>query len=68
MRAYKRINKRVIERGITRSELSRRTGIPYELLRRSLDGTRKMTADELVLLCRELDLDVADFSEKGGDR
>lgn len=49
------------ERGMTIAELSRRTGIDYESLRVSLAGNRKLTGDELVSLCRVLNLDLADF-------
>ena len=55
------IKKAQTERGISVAELSRRTNIPYENLRVSLKGDRKITAPELVSLCRELNLDVADF-------
>lgn len=34
-----------------------------ELLRRSLMGKRKITAEELILLCYRLNLDLSDFSE-----
>lgn len=50
------------ERGINTAELSRRTGIKYEALRTSLEGTRGITAPELVSLCKELHLDIDDFS------
>ncbi len=49
------------ERGMTTAELSRRAGIDYEALRVSLAGNRKLTGDELVSLCRVLNLDLADF-------
>lgn len=47
--------------GISVAELSRRTGIRYEQLRTSLEGTRGMTGAELVLLSRELGLGIHDF-------
>ena len=57
------VNKARIRRGIPVSELSRRTGIKYEGLRRALDGTRGLTAAELVSLCEELELDITDFAD-----
>lgn len=54
-------------RGISTAELARRTGIEYEALRTSLRGERGITAGEFVSLCRELNLNLADF-EKGGER
>jgi plasmid maintenance system antidote protein VapI len=47
--------------GITIAELARRIGMDRELLRRCLNGSRKITADELVALCRELGLTLEDF-------
>lgn len=37
-------------RGITIYSLSKTTGIQYELLRRVFKGSRKLPADELVLI------------------
>jgi len=56
------LNKKISERGITVSELSRRVGMNDELLRRSLAGTRNVKADEFIKLCRELSLDIDDFT------
>ena len=47
--------------GITVAELSRRTGIKYERLRTSLEGTRGFTGSELVFVSRELGLSISDF-------
>lgn len=55
------LNARITERGISISELARRTHLNAELLRRSLAGTRNLRADEFVNLCHELDLDTSDF-------
>ena len=51
------------ERGINTAELARRTGMKYEALRTSLEGTRGITAPELVSLCKELHLDIGDFEQ-----
>ncbi|MCL1797993.1 MAG: helix-turn-helix transcriptional regulator [Eggerthellaceae bacterium] len=61
VKAYQIIAQRVKERGITKAELSRRIVLDDELLRRSLAGTRKITADEFIKLCHELKLTLADF-------
>lgn len=55
------IAKKVEERGISISELARRVNLNNELLRRSLNGDRKLPADEMVALCKELDLKISDF-------
>lgn len=61
MKAYEVIGAAVRERGIPCTELARRTNISAELLRRSLNGERKITADEFVSLCAELNLTLDDF-------
>lgn len=61
MKAYEVIAEKVKEVGITNAELGRRIGMDSELLRRSLIGERKIIADEMVALCTELDLNIADF-------
>ena len=58
------INARIKDRGISVSELSRRIGMNDELLRRSLSGIRNVKADEFIGLCRELSLDIEDFTPK----
>ena len=57
------LNDKIRERGIPSAELARRAGIEPELLRRSLAGSRKLTADEFVRVCHELSLDTPDFYE-----
>jgi len=59
--AYQVIAQRVRDRGITKAELGRRIGLDDELLRRALIGTRKISADEFLKLCQELDLTMSDF-------
>lgn len=49
------------QRGISVSELAKRTGINYEALRVSLAGNRKLNASEFVALCKELELTLDDF-------
>ena len=56
------INEKKAERGISLAELSRRTGIEYEALRTSLSGDRNLKATEFIDLCRELSLEISDFS------
>lgn len=61
MKPFELIAKKVDERGITLAELGRRVNINPELLRRSLNGDRKIEASELVSLCVVLDLSIKDF-------
>lgn len=57
------INERIERRGIPFSRLARRIGMRPELLRRCLNGTRKLRATELVSLCHELGLELDDFEK-----
>lgn len=57
------LNKKISQRGISISELSRHVDMNDELLRRSLNGTRTLKATEFVAVCHELDLDIEDFTE-----
>lgn len=61
MTAAEVISKKVEARGITLSELSRRTNVKPHALRRVVAGERLLKADEFVALCKELDLDIEDF-------
>lgn len=60
---YEVVARSAKERGITVSELGRRTDINHVLLRNSLHGKRGLRADELVKLSRELGLEMSDFAE-----
>lgn len=64
MKAYEIVSRHVEKRGIPKAELGRRVDIDQELLRRSLAGERKLTADELVRLCVELEIDFSEFIER----
>lgn len=61
MLAYEVIDRKVKEIGIPKSELARRVHIDGELLRRSLAGKRKITADEFIRICNEIGLKLEDF-------
>lgn len=61
MKAYEVIAQRMDDRAINRTALARKIGMKSELLRRSVSGDRKLTADEFIVLCRELDLTLDDF-------
>lgn len=47
----------ISENGIKQNFVAEKAGISAELLRRSLDGKRRMQADEFVAVCRVLSLD-----------
>ncbi len=50
------------EHGITISYLARVTGIQYELLRRSLNENRVMTADELAAVLTNTEIKIEDLT------
>ena len=49
------------EKGITISHVSKVSKIKYELLRRSLNGKRVLTADELVSIIKSTDIKLDDI-------
>ena len=57
------IRERIKRYGIPNAELARRVGMHPEMLRRCLNGTRKLRATELVSLCHELGLKLDDFEK-----
>lgn len=57
------LNQKITQRGISVSELSRRVDMNDELLRRSLNGSRTLKATEFVAICRELGLDIENFTD-----
>ena len=54
----KYINQAVEDKQTSIAELSNRTGIRYELLRRTLHGKRKMTANEFILILEALNFSI----------
>lgn len=58
------IKNRIDQSGVYVSTTAKLAGMSPELLRRSLAGSRKFTATELVNLCQLLGLELKDFEEK----
>ena len=58
------LNNRIAERGMTITTVATRANMSPDLLSRTLKGHRKLKADELVDLCRVLDLSLTDFAQK----
>ena len=50
------IRARMYERNISQSELSRRTGMRPDSMCRTLNGFRRLTADEYISICRALEI------------
>lgn len=55
------ISNRIKERGVTLVFVAKQAHIKTDLLSKTLNGNRKMKADELVRLCQVLDLTLEDF-------
>lgn len=66
MKANEIIKAYLTENGIKQNFVADKAGIKPELFRRSIEGKRKLSADEFVAICGALSLDISDF--KGGDR
>ena len=64
MKAYQIIKKHIDDNGIKMSYVADSIGMPRELLRRSLDGTRALKADEFIKICVLLSLDLTAFDTR----
>ena len=64
MKAYQIIKNYIDENGIKMSYVADGIGMPRELLRRSLDGTRALKADEFIKICAILSRDLTDFDTR----
>lgn len=58
------IKKHLVKNGIKQNFVAKQAGISPELFRRSLEGKRKIPADEFVRICIVLSLDIDDFNRK----
>lgn len=54
-------------KGITYTFISSKTGIPVDAISKSLLGKRRLSADELVAICKETHIDLADILSEGDD-
>ena len=61
MSANEVIKAYLVRNGIKQNFVAERANIPPELFRRSIDGKRKIPADEFIRICTVLSLDIEDF-------
>lgn len=61
MTASSVIKKYLTENGIKQNFVAEKAGMSPELFRRSLDGSRKLQADEFIAICSVLSLDLEAF-------
>ena len=59
------INKEVTARGMKLTVLANRSAVNVDLLSKSLRKKRKLKAEELIRLCRVLNLSLDDFKDDG---
>ena len=58
MTAKGMIQEKIQETGIPLAELSRRTGIPYSKIYRVLKGSGRLDAEDFILFCKVLKIEV----------
>jgi transcriptional regulator with XRE-family HTH domain len=58
------IAKYLADNGITQTHLSKKTGIGQVTLNQTLNGKRKLPAEEYVLICRALNVPLDKFTPK----
>lgn len=58
MTAKNIIKNRVADTGISLSELSRRTGIPYNRVHRTIKGNARLMAEDFIAYCRTLKIEI----------
>lgn len=58
MKAKNMIKESIHRRGMTLAELSRRTGIPYHRVRKAVEGDSRIMANDFLLYCKVLDIEV----------
>lgn len=61
MTAAERLKEMIDAKGVTYSFIASKTGIPVGSISKTMLGQRKLPADELVGICRVLNVDLNDF-------
>lgn len=64
MSANEIIKAYIADNGIKQNFVAEKIGMPPELLRRSLEGRRKLQADEFIAICGVLSLDLDFFKQQ----
>ncbi len=67
MKAIRSFLKRIIEeKGITLTYIASKTGICIDKLSKSINGTRRLSADEFLRICKALDVSKDEITELSG--
>ena len=64
MKAYEVIRGKMEANGIKQVFVAEKAQVPPALFQRSLDGKRKLPADEFIRICRVLNMDLSDFGDQ----
>lgn len=64
MNVAEKLKKIADDRGIKYSAIAANTGIPVDLISKSFLGKRKLIADEMLLICGYMNVDMRDLSNK----
>lgn len=63
-----RIKEYLDNKGIRYSFVSEKTGIPMNILSPTLNGKRKMSAEEFILICKALNVPTDYFADIPGEK
>lgn len=58
MNAAQKLKRAIEERGVMRTFISKKTGIPLDALSKTFSGKRRLTADEFIAICGALEIDM----------
>ncbi len=61
MKVAQRIKEIVDDRGVTYTSISSKTGITVNAISQSFAGKRKMSADEMIAICKAVNIDLSDL-------
>lgn len=64
MNVAEKLKKIADDRGIKYSAIASNTGIPVDLISKSFLGKRKLIADEMLLICGYMNVDMRDLTTK----
>lgn len=61
MKVAQRIKEIVDDKGVTYTSISSKTGITVNAISQSFAGKRKLSADEMIAICKALNIDLVDL-------
>lgn len=64
MNVAQKLKSLVVDKGVTYTFISEKTGISVDAISRSFLGKRKLPADEMVRICEAIGVDLTDLTAK----